>query len=63
MSRDGEAEPLYPWFYEAIGLERVPAPVPEPPGKRGGKRLGRGGRIASRSRHSGKVQRCATAGS
>ncbi len=48
-----EAEPLYPWFFTAIGLERVPPPEAKSPSKRGGRDRGRGaGRAAGRVRRS-----------
>ena len=57
--RSTEAEPLYPWFFTAVGLERVPPPeAAKSPGKRGGRERGRGaGHLAGRLRRSDSNQR------
>ena len=53
-----EVEPLYPWFFTAVGLERVPPPDAKSPSKRGGRDRGRGaGRVAGRVRRSDSGQR------
>ena len=54
----GDAEPLYPWVFTAIGLERVSQAEAETPGK--GSRKGRGRsarRAAGRIQDPGKANR------
>ena len=58
VSGHGEAEPLYPWFFEAIGLERVPNA--ESPRKRAGRGRGQVSRRAGPNRRPGKGERYET---